>query len=441
MKERNDIEDLVRNSYLNGQVPSSEGAWEKLRFRLFWMNIRKRSLIYLSAIGLVILITSLVFIHGDSFENAGKSNETVKSEALSSEFQTSPELNDSHKDEIAKPATLTHQNIQIPAYSTPSKSKKYTNTNKIPTDFSPKDFDVVVDNSRNQEIANEIPKTITKNEDLKATDSTIVVQKEVRKDSKEKLLPSSPWKMTLEVYAGPGYDFATLTENESYNTHIELRNLHESGSLGTQSGLGMIFSKGPLVLSCGINYKRFVRHAVYHIPTEQTDPEKSYYLYDTTFVYVYDPPFYGQPVVLAIDSAFVDIKKWLEWSGNRQYSYIEIPFSIGFGKTWNNGGFELTAGISPAFLVSSTGRLLNEHNTALLENESLKDVLKSVKMNYSMRFTSWYALDDRWAFQTGIWAQMGSSPYKTLHYPVQENEFSAGILFGLRYQLKMPEKN
>jgi hypothetical protein len=62
-------------------------------------------------------------------------------------------------------------------------------------------------------------------------------------------------------------------------------------------------------------------------------------------------------------------------------------------------------------------------------------------MNYSMRFTSWYALDDRWAFQTGIWAQMGSSPYKTLHYPVQENEFSAGILFGLRYQLKMPEKN
>jgi hypothetical protein len=205
--------------------------------------------------------------------------------------------------------------------------------------------------------------------------------------------------ISLGIYMSPSYIDRTLQSVRPQNGYINLRNGSENEILGTGLGAEIKFTFNKVFFQTGIEYAIYGENAKYNFTTQNVDFENSYYDYDTTWVWVYDPPFYGEPHVSAIDSSWIPAFEKItmtSWVKNR-YHYIEIPLLIGISADFKKFNLEAGTGISVGCLISCKGYLPDFETNSLIDLNASANFLEKISFNYILNAGIDYKLNEKWS--------------------------------------------
>ncbi|PLX05487.1 MAG: hypothetical protein C0598_14615 [Marinilabiliales bacterium] len=234
--------------------------------------------------------------------------------------------------------------------------------------------------------------------------------------------------ITVNVFTGPAHNMSILKSDDS--EYLLLRNSNEGNSNSFSFGADLKFHFQNFVITTGINYASYKQNRYYKNSYQVYNPEDSYYDYDTTWVYIYDPPDYGTPVISSIDSTWVEVYNDVidDYSGINKVDYFEIPVMLGYRYTHKLLTFELNAGASAGFLVYSDFKApsLSNHEDVL----EIKDMNKTM-FNFISNFSVYYQLNKTTSlFISPYYKQNLNSIYQE-NYPVNQKFKTFGLNFGV----------
>jgi hypothetical protein len=244
---------------------------------------------------------------------------------------------------------------------------------------------------------------------------------------------SDKWATGFGIYAGASYEEIRLTG--SALPQAQLRVSQEAGAPGYEAGIELTAGRGRFFTGIGLRYKLYQQRAVYNIPTDIPDPSRGFYIYDTNYIWVYDPPQAGVPVIVSIDSSWVVRNKILEWNGTRRITRIEVPFFFGYTGAFGKTSWEAALGGALSVLIQTRGAFPGIQNDTLYQDASLENFHKSMAFKAEARLGTIHEMGNRWQAFSRLTFGMLFLPYKPDLYPVKEYHFSTGLQIGVRYQL------
>ncbi|MCF8348398.1 MAG: hypothetical protein K9G61_06255 [Bacteroidales bacterium] len=167
---------------------------------------------------------------------------------------------------------------------------------------------------------------------------------------------------SVSAYAGPSY--ATAFMSGASSEYILFRETHEVERPGITIGADFKWQLKNWTFTTGINYSEYNQNRSYSHNYQEYNPEHSYFEVDTSWVWVYDAPNHGMPVISDIDSTWIKVydTKTVDNSGRNQLRYIEIPLMLGY--MFHEGRFsvEVNAGASMGILLYSNMKLPDINN-------------------------------------------------------------------------------
>ena len=190
-----------------------------------------------------------------------------------------------------------------------------------------------------------------------------------------------------------------------------------------------------LILKSGLEYAVYGQDAGYSLTTDEIDNGQSYYSYDTTWGWVYDPPeIYPYP--LSIDSTFFPVYKTEEINSKNRFNYLEIPFLIGYQSGEDKKvSFEISTGCSFGFLVSASGKIPSPTDKSLLELDKSSPFIRNSSINYIAQIGVRFRLSDKTRFIIRpVYKRSLKSTYEK-SFPVKQNFNTFGIYLGFDIKL------
>ena len=234
--------------------------------------------------------------------------------------------------------------------------------------------------------------------------------------------------LSLNIFIGPSYSQSLLSGNDS--EYLGLRNTNEANTNSFSVGSDLKVHIKNFVITTGINYAVYNQNRYYKNIYQVYSPEDSYYEYDTTWVYVYDPPDYGTPVVSSIDSTWKEVYNQVidDYSGVNRVEYFEIPLMLGYRYNRNLFTIELNAGASAGFLVYSNIKApsLSNHD----EIVSIDNMNKTM-FNFMANMSVYYQINRTTSlFVSPYYKQNLNSIYEE-NYPINQKFKTFGLNFGV----------
>lgn len=234
--------------------------------------------------------------------------------------------------------------------------------------------------------------------------------------------------LSLNIFIGPSYSQSLLSGNDS--EYLGLRNTNEANTNSFSVGSDLKVHIKNFVITTGINYAVYNQNRYYKNIYQVYSPEDSYYQYDTTWVYVYDPPDYGKPVVSSIDSAWKEVYNQVidDYSGINRVEYFEIPLMLGYRYNRNLFTIELNAGASAGFLVYSNFKAPSLSN----HDEIVRiDKMNKTMFNFIANMSVYYQINRTTSlFVSPYYKQNLNSIYKE-NYPINHKFKTFGLNFGV----------
>ncbi|MCD4790487.1 MAG: outer membrane beta-barrel protein, partial [Bacteroidales bacterium] len=209
--------------------------------------------------------------------------------------------------------------------------------------------------------------------------------------------PSRATSWSMDIYIAPSYVTKSLSADPIYDDYINFRKNSEVPIYTTGLGAEIKFSINKWFIQSGINYSVYGDNTKYNFITKTIDSLNCYYNVDTTWVWIYDPPFSGEPYPIGFDSVWMPVYKETESSASIQnrYIYIEIPVLFGFHTTKKKLNFEIGTGISFGFLISAKGNLPDLTNNSLVEINNSTEFIRSTSINYILNAGIQYQINKR----------------------------------------------
>jgi len=239
-------------------------------------------------------------------------------------------------------------------------------------------------------------------------------------------------RFSLNVFAGTGWSNSSLSGVN--NEYIYFRNNHESGALGWRAGVNVQYNLKNWIFETGLNYSVYRLYRDYRYTYNIYDPENSHYDYDTTFVWIYDPPHIGTPYIKNIDSTWVKVYNKVvdDHSGYNNMKYFEIPFLIGYRFKLGYVLLELKTGISTGFLTGSSYYVpLNPYSCVIAEKSAQ---INKVMFNYLANITLYYRVNTKYSvFISPDYRQNLKSVFKD-DFPAHEQLGTFGLNLGISYR-------
>ncbi|MDP2723871.1 MAG: outer membrane beta-barrel protein [Bacteroidales bacterium] len=425
----NYIDEFYKNSLSDYKEEAGKGVWENLRWTLFWMKYKW--FISLSSIVLMIGASSLGFY------------------SLSKSTDTSSKLaNDAdHKSEVMLAYNVENENNVLYAIESSAELELVISDDQHAERSSLagigiRSFEagiedaydqVQLDDSRNSETTR-IEHALTlsgmasqpMNIDLTLNPDSLLM-------GANRYVEPIPTSMkdrwfSINVYGGPSFSDAHISGVNS--EYIDFRKANESASPGWSLGTDLRFHVKNWVFTTGINYAIYSQKRSYQFHYQEYSPEDSYYHYDTTWVWLFDPPDFGIPIISGIDSSWVKVyqDKIRDHSGQNQVRYFEIPLLVGYSTSTSRMTIELNAGASVGFLTYSKISIPDlYHYNEMVE---AKEVNKTM-VNFVANASLYYHLSNRVSIYASPYYKQNLQSVFTNTYQQKQRFNTFGINFGV----------
>ena len=424
------IDELYKSNLENYQEESGKDIWKNMRWMLFWMRYR-----WIMGIGLVVLFLSI-----GSFFFMNTSGDTEISNTIENNKTESTLHTNSQPEEVLQTENSTYSTIQNDATNTISLSK----TTDIPVlnnsqpsinlPIETNEISNINETSTNSLITNhdisleEIDRKEFNNNITGLPDSNLLGY---NRRTDIQLQPQTNHRFSLNIYAGPAISQLDIS---GYNSeYLTYRNDNESSKPGWSMGMDIKFHIKNWVISSGLNYSVYNQLRSYSHSFQVYSPDDSYFNYDTTWNWVFDPPNYGTPIVAGIDSSWVEVYNiiTIDNSGQNKLKYFEIPVMVGYSFNSNLFTFEINAGVSAGFLVYSNIKVPDFNNyDDIIIVEQMNNTIFNIVANASV----YYHINPKISVFVSPYYKQNLVSVFNNDYPVKQIFKTSGINLGISFQ-------
>ena len=236
----------------------------------------------------------------------------------------------------------------------------------------------------------------------------------------------------IDMFGGPALNHQVISGYDA--EYLDYRNNHEQSSTGWSAGAEVKYQFKQWSIGTGLLYSVYRQYRDYQHINHVYNPDNSYYNYDTTWMWVYDPPVIGKPIVKNVDSTWVKVydEHKIDHSGYNEISYFEIPLTVGYRFSSNQFVVELSMGASVGFVHRSVFKVPDFNNY-----QNITDVtdVNTVMFNYIASATFYYQLSEKvWLIATPCYKQNLRSVFNKT-YPVNERFNTFGLNLGVSFRL------
>ena len=323
------IDEYFKKHLKELESETSYNRWKTLYWKLFW---KKRAFWIITTIGTALLISGLLLIYNSQeplefYSKSEKKIDSISSKQLTTGF-------DSASSETSK---ILQNHQEINTTSTES-NKEIQNEDSISDAVSPE----IASNSSGKVFTREaiepvypkikehptvgqihkIPIILFEDIELFTNDLPEINKIELTSNSIKDSANNISTKnlinkdFSIGIYILPAYVTKSLKAEETYGNYLNLRSDSEDNIFVMELGAEFRLSLNKMYLQSGLEYSVYGENVKYNFTTSTVDLQNSNYSYDTTWVWIYDPPFYGEPHPIAIDSTW-----------NAAYEKIEMTSS------------------------------------------------------------------------------------------------------------------
>ena len=431
--ELKNIDEYYKNSLGNYKEEAGSVVWESMRWTLFWMRYK-----WIIGIGSIVLLLGLGFwISGNIFN--------------STESQTNISTNNTTKPESV--LTNDYKAKETPSFNNETFSETHDETinyGEVTNDTEVSDFEpnqtIIEIQSENVEpviLTLDNQSTTDLNEKLpmaemisKGVTHNIVVEPDsslLGYNRRTDLLPPGLRKQwfSVNVAAGPAFSQYDISGYDS--EYLALRNSNESNKPGWSLGVDLRLHIKNWIISTGLAYSVYNQTRSYKHSYEEYSPEDSYYDYDTTWAWFFDPPEIGIPIVTGIDSSWIDVYKNVvkNNSGTNQLKYIEIPLTIGYRYNANMFALEINTGVSVGFLVYSEIKVPDfMNNDEIVTAEQMNHTM----FNFVANASFYYHIDRRTSLFVSPYYKQNLVSVFSEDYPVKQISQTYGLNLGINFR-------
>jgi len=421
------IDKFYKNSLGGYEEEAETAVWGKLRWTLFWMRYKW----YIGLSSMVILLGLGYFVSYNFIEDSPLSNEIVINTNTEHEFAlvANQIIEPTDNQEVKNVDGITETPINNQVENEINLVSEEINTNHTENN-SLIGFPNTSENQEPIVVNEQIYLSGISSLDFDMNLSTSPDSNLMGHNRRTDILPPDVRKQWLSVnlYAGPSYSESTLTGFES--EYLAFRNLNESNSIGWSIGSDLRFHLKNWIITSGINYSVYNQSRSYNHSYEEYSPENSYFEYDTTWVWIFDPPDYGTPRVAEVDSSWVEVYEnvTIDNSGLNQLKYFEIPLMIGYRFNSNMFAIELNTGVSAGFLVYSKVEVPDFSN-----NNHIVDAgqMNSTMFNFIANASIYYYLNRRTSLFISPYYKQNLQSVFNENYPVKQQFKTIGVNFGV----------
>lgn len=431
--ELKNIDNYYKSSLENYKEEADAEVWESMKWTLFWMRYKWRI-----GIGSVILLLGLGFwISGGVFDT--------------SESQTIVNTNDTYKSE----ARLTSNNNAKEISNINDKSISEVQNEAINHEGQTDDVEVfefdpnqVIIDVQSENVAP--VSVVSKNASTTTYNDKLSLSGMIRKETIHSiaLLPDSgligynrrtdlqspgygKQRYSVNIAVGPAFSQYDISGDDS--EYLALRNLNESSKPGWSLGVDLRLHLKNWIISSGLTYSVYNQARAYKHSYEEYSPEDSYYDYDTTWAWFFDPPEIGVPIVTNIDSSWVDVYKnmVIDNSGTNQVKYFEIPLLIGYRYNTNMFALEINTGFSAGFLVYSDIKVPDfTNNIEIVVAEQMNQTM----FNFVVNASFYYHVDGRTSLFLSPYFKQNMVSVFGDDYPVNQRSKTYGLNLGINFR-------
>ncbi len=162
---------------------------------------------------------------------------------------------------------------------------------------------------------------------------------------------------SVEVYSGINFSrFSAISGG--LPGHQELRD-EGSWILTPSLGAELKIKNNGWFFTAGLSRSRVGQKVNFDVETTELNSLLSHYDYDTTWVYIYDPPYYGEPFPASIDSTFVAVYNRQKYRGTLAIDYLTVPLIAGYELNREEISLSCGAGLAFSFPISWHGEAPN----------------------------------------------------------------------------------
>ncbi len=216
-------------------------------------------------------------------------------------------------------------------------------------------------------------------------------------------------RFDLQVYAGTSYIHDELKGNSTVN-YTERRNREESPVILPHAGASISTGQGHWDFRAGIELSMLGQKIKYspfsdgdYYTTRGDWQQNQYTVSDSDSTYIFGIIFISTHTVVVNDSTYITVTDTVrgahydasiaEANGVNKSYYIEIPLEAAYTVFKNKWGFGISAGLSPAYLISTKGYYLISDQSKIekLNKETSTQLFLSGRVNLELS----YLLSDR----------------------------------------------
>jgi len=237
-------------------------------------------------------------------------------------------------------------------------------------------------------------------------------------------------RFAANIYAGPAF---SLSEISGYNSeYLAVRNSNESNKYGWSLGVDLKLHINNWIITSGLNYSVYNQSRSYKHKYQEYSEKDSYYQYDTTWVWFFDPPNYGVPIVVGVDSNWVDVYKnvTVDNSGTNQLKYFEIPLLVGYQVNANLISIEVNTGISTGFLLYSNVKVPQFTNTNEIISAS---EMNHIMFNFVVNASVYYHINSTTSIFVSPYYKQNLKSIFNNDYPVKQTFNTYGLNLGISF--------
>ncbi|MCD4773259.1 MAG: hypothetical protein K8R41_07755 [Bacteroidales bacterium] len=434
MKDKpKNIDEFYKSKLENYKEEAGKNVWENMRLTLFW--IRHKWVIGLSSIVLLLgwgsIICMNIFSSSEPATNNYPPNYSKPEIVLTNNYEEKNVAQDEEKDSSeAQDESIAYRqlsnNIDAPDFVPKTNIIEIQNENTEPTGFKL--------NNQNTTILNEnIPllKMYSKkyNKNIAVETDSCLLDFNRHKDVLSQVLRNQ--RFSVNVFAGTAFSKSDIS---GYNPeYLAFRNSNESDKPGWSLGVDMRLHIKNWIISSGLVYSVYRQSRSYKHSYQEYSPENSFYQYDTTWVWIFDPPNYGIPMITDIDSSWVKTYNniTIDNSGINQLKYFEIPLLVGYRFNSNMFALEINTGFSAGFLVYSKIKVPEFTNN--------DDIVTAQQMNHTMfNFITnaylYYYFDSKTSLFVSPYFKQNLQSIFNKSYPVKQQYKTYGVNFGVSFR-------
>lgn len=421
------IDNFYKNNLGGYKEEAGKNIWKDMRWTLFWMRYK-----WMVGISSVLLLGLISFIY------LGIYNSPESTTAIIDNKKTELVINTNYKtEEIQNSGDMVSSDI-------PDETSISRSESKIP------DISIISPDPLSTKIINEKIEIDNSDENYKSTtilnynlSLTEISSKEYGNkiasfpDSNsigynrrtDILLPGlkKHW-FSINIAVGPAFSQSDISGYDS--EYLAFRNSNESNKPGVSLGVDLRLHIKNWIISTGLAYSVYNQSRSYKYNYEEYSPEDSYYDYDTTWAWFFDPPDIGIPIMTGVDSTWVDVynSMVIDNSGTNQMKYFEIPIMVGYTINSNLFAFEINAGVSGGFLVYSDVKVPDFNNP---DDIVTVEQMNSTILNFVANASFYYHISRRTSLFVSPYYKQNLNSVFSVDYPVNQKLKTYGLNFGI----------